>query len=79
MRRQKRARLSQTVINNAAKQLAEAIAATGLDLSTILAEWVAAGWTGFRADWLITRIQPNAILAQQLHRKIFIAPNGLKT
>ncbi len=60
MRRQKRAPLSQTVINNAAKQLAEAIAATGLDLSTILAEWVAAGWTGFRADWLITRIQPNA-------------------
>lgn len=60
MRRQKRATMSQTVINNTAKQLAEAIAATGLDLSTILAEWVAAGWTGFRADWLITRIQSNA-------------------
>ncbi|HAT42379.1 MAG TPA: hypothetical protein DCS87_11775 [Rheinheimera sp.] len=54
MRKNKKALVSQTVINRMAKQL-QIAANAGLTVDDCLAEAVTRGWTGFEAEWMIRR------------------------
>lgn len=52
LRKQKRAAISQTVINNLGKQFSEA-AKHGFSVDDCLSEIVTRGWTGFKCEWLV--------------------------
>ncbi len=52
MRKNKKALVSQTVINRMAKQL-QIAASAGISVDDCLAEAVTRGWTGFEASWML--------------------------
>lgn len=54
LRKSKKATISQTVINQIGKELTKAVN-QGWTVDGALSEAIAAGWQGFKADWLITR------------------------
>lgn len=56
MRKSKKANVSQTVINNFAKQLALA-SSNGFSVNDCLSECITRSWTGFKAEWMKSNFQ----------------------
>lgn len=60
LRKEKKASVSQTVINRYEKQFKILIEQYGFTLEQCLTEWVAKGWRGFEAQWLIRELNNEA-------------------
>lgn len=58
-RKNKRAAINQTIINQLAKELQQAVS-DGWTVDDALAEAMAAGWQGLKASWLANRSKPGA-------------------
>jgi len=62
MRKKKKAPISQTVLNQAGKVMAE-LALHGVSVKQAIDIWVASNWQGFKSDWVLNHLKkdkPNA-------------------
>lgn len=69
MRKRKKANVTQTVINSFGKELCIA-AKHGFTVDQCLSECIASNWQGFKAEWLVGRVDP-------ADRKIFLSQSQI--